>query len=260
MRNVNWPKPLKNLGTCLRRNDSKISIALGIGLGIATTITAVSQTPKALDLIEQRKEELEVEKLSPKETIRTVWPCYIWPAVTGALSVTCLVWSNVADSRKNAAIMAAYTMSEKAFSEYREKAVEKLGEKGSKAVEQAVIKEKIDKNQEPEGDKEIVVLDEGEYRCYDCFSGREFKSDRETIRKAVNDFDEIVRLDGHASLNDFYDILGLKPIDPGDYVGWNVSRGYLEVDFDSVLGSNGKPCLAMIFKTKPIPGFDEIYI
>ena len=57
------------------------------------------------------------------------------------------------------------------------------------------------------------------------------------------------------SLNDFYYELGLKSIDVGDNLGWNIDRGYIDVEFTSHLDPNGTPCLELIYKVIPIYEF-----
>ena len=64
---------------------SKHSLEILTGLGIAgmitTTILAVKATPKAIKLIEDRKDELDInstEKLPPVEVVKTTWKCFIF--------------------------------------------------------------------------------------------------------------------------------------------------------------------------------------
>lgn len=238
-----------------KKNGTRISTAMGIGLGITTTIAAVKATPKAIMLIEERKLDLEVEKLDPVETVKTVWPCYIWPAVTGAMSIACLIWANSADAKRNAALMTAYTLSETALKEYKEKVVETLGEKKEKSVRDAIAKDRIEKN--PPKSTEIVITGKGSTRCYEPLSGRYFESDIEKIKKAVNEINRRLLYDNHICLNEFYEEIGLDDTQIGFNIGWRIDKGYLELDFSSQLDRDGVPCLVLDFTNPPQYGYDS---
>ena len=55
----------------------------------------------------------------------------------------------------------------------------------------------------------------------------------------------------YASLNEFYDEIGLPPIEIGDKLGWNMDDGQIEVDFSSQLAADGTPCLVISFNVAP---------
>ena len=103
--------------------------SFGIAGMITTTVLAVRSTPKALKLIEEKKKEEGVDKLTPAETVKTAWKCYIPAMVLGATSVGCLVGASRVSLRRNAALATAYKLSETALTEYREQVVETIGEK-----------------------------------------------------------------------------------------------------------------------------------
>lgn len=65
--------------------------------------------------------------------------------------------------------------------------IETIGEKKEQTVRDAIAKEHIEKD--PVENKEVIVLGRGSTLCYDSVSGRYFKSDMETIKKAENELD-----------------------------------------------------------------------
>ena len=73
------------------KHSPEILTGIGIAGMITTTILAVKATPKATMIIEERKEELEINKLPVVDTVKATWKCYIPAAVTCALSVSCLI-------------------------------------------------------------------------------------------------------------------------------------------------------------------------
>jgi len=112
----------------MKKHSPEILTGIGIAGMIAPPVPAVRATPKALQLIDTR-EIKENRRLSNKEIVATTWKCYVPAAVTGVLSTACLVGASSANLRRNTALATAYSISETALKEYKEKAVEVVGEK-----------------------------------------------------------------------------------------------------------------------------------
>ena len=98
----------RDVRTSLSRHSPAILMGIGIAGMVTTTVVAVKATPKALRLIEEKKQELDVESLTPVETVKAAWKCYIPAAVTGAVSIACLIGSNSVNTKRNAALATAY--------------------------------------------------------------------------------------------------------------------------------------------------------
>lgn len=246
------------LGKAARKHSPEILTGIGIAGMLSTTVFAVRATPKALMLIEEKKREKkfagEQPELTKVEIVKTAWKPYIPAAVTGAASVACLVGASSVNARRNAALAAAYALSETTLADYKEKVVETIGEKKAQEVKDAIAKDKIEND--PVTRKEIIATDKGETLCYDALSGRYFKSDIEYIRRAVNNLNERLLFDTHISLNEYYDEIGLEEIFPmGENLGWTVdpdsaNKGLIELDFSSQL-AEGTPCLVVGFSNAP---------
>ena len=247
-----------DLCTAARKHSPEILTGIGIAGMLSTTVLAVRATPKALMLIEEKKREkkfaAEQPELTKIEVVKTAWKPYIPAAVTGAASVTCLVGASSVNARRNAALAAAYALSESTLADYKEKVVETIGEKKAQEVKDAIAKDKVEND--PVSRKEVVITDKGETLCYDALSGRYFKSDIEYIRRAVNNLNERLLFDTHISLNEYYDEIGLEEIFPmGENLGWTVdpdsaNKGLIELDFSSQL-AEGTPCLVVGFSNVP---------
>ena len=63
------------------KNAPQILTGIGISGMIGSTVLAVKATPKALELLNDKREELNTDTLTFKETIATAWKPYI-PAGT----------------------------------------------------------------------------------------------------------------------------------------------------------------------------------
>lgn len=235
--------------TAMQKHSPEILTGIGIAGMITTVIMAVRATPKALILLEEKKTEKESDKLTVPETVKTAWTCYIPSAIVGSVSIMCLVGASSVNVRRNAALATAYTLSESALREYQEKVVETIGEKKEQAVRDAIAKDKLDKN--PVTRREVIITTKGDTLCYDAISGRYFKSDIEKIRKAENELNRRMRDEMFISLNDFYYEIGLSGTDLGDELGWNIDRGYIDLDFSSQLADDGTPCLVIRYSLSP---------
>lgn len=242
-------KSLLSLKTAIKKHSPEILTGIGIAGMLTTTVMAVRATPKALILIEERKEEIGAEKLEAMDMVKTTWACYIPAAITGTLSVACLIGASSVNARRNAALATAYTLSESALKDYQGKVIEMFGEKKNEAVKDAVAKDKVEKN--PIVTREVIITEKGNTLCYDAISGRYFKSDIEKIKKAECELNRQMLDDMYVSLNDFYYEIGLDSVKLGDELGWNVDSGYIDLSFSSQLASDGTPCLVIDYSVAP---------
>lgn len=250
---MNLSNIMKNVGSTLRQYGPEIVTGIGIAGMVTTVILAVAATPSAIVKIEEKKEELEVEELTPKETVEAAWKCYIPATMVGVASIACIVGASTVRLQRNTALAAAYSLSATTAKEYKDKVVEIFGEKKEKEVRDGVAKDHIEKN--PVTNKEIIVTGNGKTRCYDVMSDRYFESDINTLKGIVNDLNMRMRSDNYISLNDFYYELDLNPIDPrvGDHIGWDIGKGlYIQLNFGSHLCEDGTPCISIDHVNAPV--------
>ena len=244
-------RTIKSAERVLTKYSPGILTGIGIAGMIGATFMAVKATPKALYLIETKKEESEVEELTTIETIKTCWKCYIPATLTTVLSAVCLIGASTVSAKRNAALATAYSISEAALREYQEKVVEVIGEKKEKAVRDAVAKDQIERD--PVTKSEVVIIDSNSNTlCYEPLSGRYFKSTIDKIKKAEIKLDRQMIQEMYVSLNDFYWEIGLDGTDLGDQMGWNLSKGYMDLSFSSQLADDGTPCAVIVYGIPPV--------
>jgi len=240
---------IRNLRTSLKKHSPEILTGIGIAGMITTTVMAVRATPKALMLMEEKKEELKTNELNVKEIIIVTWKCYVPAVAIGAVSVVCLIGANSVNMRRRAALATAYSLSESALKEYQEKVVETIGEKKEESIRDSIANDKIKQN--PVATQEVIITEKGNVLCFDVISGRYFKSDIEKIRKAINDLNQRMRDEMYITLNDYYYEIGLERISIGDDLGWNIDTGYITPQFSSQLTEDGTPCLVIGYLVEP---------
>ena len=266
MKKPNLSKILTSIRLSVQKYNPEILTGIGIAGMIVTTVMAVRATPKALALVEEEKKRRNAEllaeaeekgydeaavinRLKPLELIRTTWICYIPAAVTGTISIACLIGASSVNLRRRAALVTAYTLSESTLKDYQEKMIETIGEKKEQAVRDAIAKDKIEKN--PVSCREVIITEKGNTLCYDTVSGRYFKSDRDKIDRIVNDLNRRMRDEMYISLNDFYYEIGLDGVAIGDLLGWNINTGYIELSFSYQGADDGTPCMAISYLVEP---------
>ena len=249
----------KNVKMAVSKHSPEILTGLGIAGMIATTVVAVRATPKALEMIESKKKELELrpeDELRPVEIVQATWKCYVPAAITGVTSVACLVGASSVNARRNAALATAYNLSATALAEYKEKVIETVGEKKERAIRDKVAEERI--NKEPVNQSAIVVSGNGNTRCFDTITKQRFTSDIESIKRSVNELNRrMINGEDYISLNDFYSEIGMEPVSIGEELGWNVTRGLIEVDFSAQLDTDGVPCIVLDYAVAPKRGFNR---
>ena len=129
MKKFDFAKAVNSAKAAISKHSPEILVGVGIAGMLTTVVLAVKATPKALTLIEEKKEEQEVDELTPVETIKATWKCYIPAAVTCVASTACIIGASAVNAKRNAALATAYTLSETALKEYKAKVVETIGEK-----------------------------------------------------------------------------------------------------------------------------------
>lgn len=240
---------IKTVGNKLSEHSPEILTGIGITGLLSTTVLAVKATPKALRLIDEKKEEYDTDELTNMEVIKTCWKCYIPAAVTASVSVACIIGANSVNNKRNAVLATAYKLSESAFSEYKEKVIETIGEKKEEEVRDKIAKDRIEKN--PVNNNEVIITGKGDVLCYDVVSGRYFKSDVDKIRKAENTLNKKLMNDMYCSLNEFYDLIGLPFTQMGFDLGWNVNDSLVEIEFSTQLSEDDTPCVVIQYSVLP---------
>lgn len=241
---------LRSVRTTTVKHSPEILTGLGIVGMAATVIMAVRATPKALRKIEEERSEQRVEKLEPVEVVKATWKCYIPAAVTGVVSVACIVGASSVNVRRNAALVAAYKLSETALADYKEKVTEAVGVRKEQNIREKVAQKQIEKT--PVDTKEVIITEKGNTLFLDPLSGRYFRSDIEQVRKAANDLNDQIfnGFSGTVTLNDFYEEIGLESNEIGNLMGWN-SSNRINLHIVPGMAKNDEPCLVVEHHNPP---------
>lgn len=236
----------------LKRNGSTILTVLGGAGVVATAVTAVKATPKAIKLIEVYEEQ-KGEDLTTLEKVRVAGPHYIPAILIGAGTIACIFGTNVLNKRNQASLMSAYALIDNSYKEYKKKVAELYGEETHKEVISSIAKDKY---------ADDIRVDDNKMLFYDEFSHRYFESTLEDVIKAEYNTNRQLQCNGGVYLNEYYEFLGLEPSQVGTALGW--SSGILEshycaewIEFDhwKVILEDGLECCIITLRYEPVIDF-----
>jgi len=250
---------LKRTERVITDNSPAILTGLGVAGVVATVYFTGRATVKAVRILDAEKNwhVLERREFTPQDKVKRVWKLYIPAATTGLLTVSCIIAANRIGSRRAAAIAAAYTLAERGFEQYREKVIEKIGERKEELVRADIAQDRLNENPPPS--REVIILGSGEVLFLEAFTGRYFMSDIETLRSAANQVNEaIINGEQSFSLSEFYDLVGLKHTSESDYIGWNLDR-MCKLSFSSAIANDGRACMSLEYSVIPQRGYNTIH-
>jgi hypothetical protein len=236
-----------NAKKLLSRNASDLLLVGGVGCMLVGGILAIKQTPKALKIIEKKKEHTTVEK------VKILTPLYIPSVLLTGIGITQIICSRNITNNKLAAVATAYTVSESAFRTYREKVRDIVEPEKYEEIQREVATEKI--RRDPLGNREITMSSKGHVLMYDEMSGRYFRSNINQIDRVANIINKRLRNEMEIQLNDFYreiDSPDLDVIKIGCDVGWNIDKYELDISYGSSIADNDEPCIVLQYDVTPI--------
>lgn len=201
----------------VKKNGSTILTCVGAAGVVATTVSAVKATPKALKLIEEAEKE-KGDELSKWETIQVAAPTYIPTALLGIGTITCIFSAHMVNQRTQAALTSAYALLDQTHKEYKKKVEEMYGIEADQGVREELAKNQYEEEEIKEED-ELPLF-------YDEFSKRYYNARNEDILYAEYEINKLLNTNGAVSLNDYYNLVGLDPVDYGEYLGWSSAQMY----------------------------------
>lgn len=226
-------------------------------IGVTGTISTAVLTHRAAVKTERRlKAEDELRPFDRKEAFKMVWINYIPPVLSGTATVAAIVFANRIGTKRAAALAAAYTISEKAYIEYRDKVVEHIGANEDRKIRDEVVRDRIAAN--PPSESNVIIIGDGDHLFMEMYTGRYFRSSMEAVKKAVNETNYTINTHGYASISDFYQHINLPVTAVSDEMGWTSDK-LMDVDFTAMISENGQPCVAINFMTGPVRDYHRFH-
>lgn len=247
--------PLTYIKPFVSKHEPEILMSMGIGGMIFSLAWGIKASFKAARAIDKYKETYGKDKLTAKETIKLTWKLYLPTVLSVAASVPCVIMSNKVSNKRYAAIATAYTISEAALQEYKDKTKEIIGEKKTKQIEESISDDRVTKTYS--GGKQVILTGNGDSLFYEPLSGRYFKSNWNDILKAANELNSeaITNMSGQTTLNDWFQKIGLETTEIGETLGWNLmnnSSNLIDISISSHITKDNVPCGAIYYNRQPV--------
>lgn len=255
----NSPTILTSLGVLGLINTARLAYKAGIKavqVGYNPGQQYVEDFKKCKELKDDRGQREAIKKLAKEAT-----KVYAPPVAMGTVSAACIIGANCISTKRIAAISAAYSLTEAALKDYKEKALEVVGDKKVRQIKEAIAKDKVLKNPPPKDDSRILITGTGDVLCYDSYSGRYFVSNAAKIEKAINKLSADCRTDMYVSLNDFWGEIAIPRLPMGNDYGWNVDDtidGSLPITLTAILTDDQRPCLCVDYDISPRMDFRHL--
>lgn len=235
-------------------NSPAILTAIGVTGVVTTAYLTGKATFKAAEIINDEEFVITNDdnfQISNRQKFDLVWKLYIPAFGVGSMSVAAIIFANRIGTRRAAAMTAAYALSERAYSEYKDKVVEQIGTIKEKKVRDEIAQDRV--NSLP-ANQQVIITNGGKQLFMDAYSSRIFESDMETVKKAQNDTNHEILNHGYASLSDLYGRLGLPNTKISDDLGWNSDK-LMEMTFSTTLTDDQRSCIVVDFVVAPVRSF-----
>lgn len=241
---------LRNINKTVKSNSSEILTALGVSGVITTAYLTGKASFRACAIIERREAMGRISNEEKKKYKYLIWKEYVPSGVSGVVTVVCIIGASKTNARRTTAAVTAYSLTEKAFSDYREKVVEQIGKGKEQKIRDDIAQENV--NKIPPSSKDIVIVGSGQVLCCELYTHRYFRSDMEALRRAQNTLNSRIISDSYVPLFEFYELVGLPYTSASNELGWDSDK-LMDLRFSTVLSEAGEPCLAFDYNyVKPL--------
>lgn len=244
-------------GLVLQKHAPEILTGLAVVGTVSTAVVASKATLKLAPITEEytilseaSKEDLaeggiEVKDHQRNMTILTVQATkkivklYAPAASLGLLTIGCIVGAHGIMRQRNVALLGAYKLMEKGYSDYRARVREEVGEEKDFEFANGVTTQEIVNEETGKTETVKVVNNPNAISPYARFFDEGNSNWSKTpeynllfLRSQQNYANDILQARGHLFLNEVYDSLGLPRTQAGQAVGWTISKtGDNFVDF-----------------------------
>jgi len=249
---MNLASYVKTAKSVITANSPVLLLGTTIAGVVTTGVLAAKAGYQARGIIDEAEGtydmNAETTELTMQQKAELTWSCYATAGISGAGTIAAAVGTHTIHTKRANAMAALYAVTSNKLDDMTEKAEELLSPKKRQELQNATAQKTIDRESGFENN-EVLMTDEGTELCYDEWSGRYFMSSLPKIEAAINDVNRQLIDEGDASLNDFYDHIGLPGIPMGQAFGWSGIK--IEGRFGAVTASDGRAAISVWFHEAP---------
>lgn len=230
-----------------RKYAPEILTSVGIAGFVVTAVMGAKATLKLEPVVDKLNDDLtrikDIQHIHPEADIKrdkirvythavtSLGKTYGPTVALGIGSAVCIVSAHGIMRRRNVALVAAYQILEKSFTNYRERVIEEYGDDKDLEYRSGLKTESI-----KEGNKSVQVTSELDRikgaspygRWFDQLNSTEWNKLPEynlmTLRAQQEYANQKLQIQGYLFLNDVYDSLGIERSQAGQVVGWYIDK------------------------------------
>lgn len=185
---------------------------IGVGLTMASTIIDTRKASKFID-----------DDMTLQDKIKATWQCYIPSGLIATSTILCIMCADQVAMNEKITLFNTLIATQYKYKTLRESVVNNCDDETKDQIIKSNIRNKIPKD---------IYLDRTEDKYfYEDYLGDFFVSSIDSVLKAEYLLNKQLYITGTASLNDFYQYLGVSKIDGCDDIGWTID-GYHDMDED----------------------------
>ena len=224
---------------------------------VATTVSAVKATPKAIKLIEEAKKR-KGEDLTVTEKVVAAGPVYIPTVAMGVGTIACIFGANYLDKRQQAALMSAYALVDGSYKEYKKKVEDMYGESAHDNVITEIAKDRYEESDiEDDDDPEVELF-------YEEFTRQYFNSTKYKVQRAQYELNREIHMRGWATLAEYCEFMDIDCGDEGEALGWseggNLARywqGWIDFTHKKVELEDSMECYIITMFQEPYLDYED---
>jgi hypothetical protein len=232
------------------RKDKQFLLNFAATLGVGLTMfSTIKDTTKACRLVN--------DDMTLKEKIKKTWKCYIPSGTIAVSTILCIIYSDKVTMNEKIALLNTLTTVQDNYRDLKTAVNTTCDPETREEILKKTIRTKVP--------KDVYIERTGEKIFYEDYLGQCFTSTIENVLKAEYLLNKQLAITGYASLNDFYELLGISKTDAGNYLGWAVYEGYFGgtatspwVDFvhDKMEDDDGIEYLHIDYSNQPQVNYD----
>lgn len=260
MKKVNCKAMLSTLQKGAAKYAPELLLIFGSIAFTTAVVEAWHEGKRAKENIEERKEELgieEDEKLPAKEVVKSTWKNVVIVAVPVGVGIACMVGAHSINAQRNAALAAAYTLTEDTFNRYKNKVRETVGDKKAEQIDENMARDLV--GNDPVTKASVINTGHGTSLFKESLFGQYFLCDRNWIDQCINRYNERMFDEMYGTVNELYSEIGIKSDDytmpvAGGLLGWDVNKqGIVKHKYHYTSANDGTPCGVLDFYNLPGP-------
>ncbi len=236
---------IKKLGAVINENLPHILTGVATIGVVATSV----ETAKAVLKVKKIDED-ETDDRKTSDKTKSVIKSFIPAVVTGALTIGCIISSDVVHTKRYTSLLGAFMLAKSEAPKLKNKVAEMVGPEKTKEIERAVKGDEVKKLEA--GSRLNETSKYMKYRVVDLVTGAEFKSSYAALLRGEAEVAKEVARTGNATLEWFYGAV----TDEADYpeiatrIYWDqeTRRDLMDLRIDSAVTSDGEVYLTIDYE------------